>query len=170
TDTAFVGFTGGTGGLFSLQDVLNWSYTEQEGTLPPRAPTELRVTQVDRHDHNRSDVTIAWKCNNAYTAQGFIVEESRDGVHWSEIDRVDAATTTGTFRKQGAGVYYFRVRSFNAQGSSQPSNVFSIDIAAGDHPFDLNFPGFNNHSFLTANGSATFAGFLYKLTDGSNEA
>jgi hypothetical protein len=155
-DTAFVGFTGGTGGLFSLQDVLNWSYAEQEGTLPPRAPTNLRVVQVDRHDHNRSNITIAWNCNNAYTAQGFVVEESPDGANWTPIDQVDAGTQTDTFLKQGAGVYYYRVRSFNDVGTSQPSNVTSVDIAGGDHPFDVTFLNFNNHSFLTANGPAHF--------------
>jgi hypothetical protein len=155
-DTAFAGFTGGTGGLFSLQDVLNWSYTEQEANLPPRAPAAARVVQVDRHDHNRSNITIAWNCNNAYTAQGFIVEESPDGVNWTQIDQVDAGTQTDTFLKQGAGVFYYRVRSFNDVGTSQPSNVTSVDIAGGDHPFDLNFSNFNDHSFLTANGAAHF--------------
>src|SRR5262249_31619011 len=110
-----------------------------------------------------------WKCNNAYTATGFIIEESPDGVNWTTLRTVDAGTTSTTFSKQGAGVFYFRVRSFNAQGNSQPSNVTSVDIAGGDHPFDLNFPNFNDHSFLTANGSATFGGFLYKLDDGSSE-
>src|SRR5262249_13380787 len=31
-DTAFAGFTGATGGLNTLHDVLNWQYNEQEGT------------------------------------------------------------------------------------------------------------------------------------------
>src|SRR5262249_38404104 len=75
-DTAFVGFTGGTGGAFSLQDVLNWTYNEQEANLVPRAPGNVRITSVDRHDHNRSTITVAWNCNNAYTAQGFVVERS----------------------------------------------------------------------------------------------
>src|SRR5262249_14445673 len=84
-DTAFVGFTGGTGGLFSLQDVLNWQYAEQEGNLPPRAPTNVQVTSVVRHDNNRDDVTLAWQCNNAYTAQGFSVERSTAGVNFSQL-------------------------------------------------------------------------------------
>src|SRR5262249_5140090 len=75
-DTANVGFTGGTGGLFSLQDVLNWSYNEQEGNLVPRAPTNLRGVQVDRADNHLSNITIDWNCNNAYTPQGFLVEQS----------------------------------------------------------------------------------------------
>src|SRR5215510_11112181 len=124
---------------------------------------------MGRHDHNRSNITIAWNCNNAYTAQGFIVEQSPDGVNWHQIDQVGAGTTTDTFKKQGAGVYYYRVSSFNAVGTSQPSNVASVDIAGGDHPFNFSFPNFDNHSFLTANGSATFAGFVYRLDDGSSE-
>jgi hypothetical protein len=155
-DTANVGFTGGTGGLFSLQDVLNWTYNEQETNLPPRAPVNAQVVQVDRHDHNRSNITLAWNCNNAYTAQGFIVEQSPDGVNWTQIDQVGVGTTSDTFLKQGAGVYYYRVLSFNNVGNSQPSNVTSVDIAGGDHPFDLSFPDFSNHSSLTANGAARF--------------
>src|SRR5262245_44015463 len=58
-DTAYVGFTGGTGGLFSLQDVLNWTYGEQEANLPPRAPGNLQVVSDVRHDANRDDVTLA---------------------------------------------------------------------------------------------------------------
>ena len=155
-DTAYAGFTGGTGGAFALQDVLNWKYTEQEGNLPPRAPTNVRVVSVDRHDHNRSNITIAWNCNNAYTAQGFVIEESPDGTNWTQIDQVDTSTTTDTFLKQGAGVYYYRVRSFNDVGLSKPSNVTSVDIAGGDHAFDLNFATFDDHSFLTPNGAAHF--------------
>src|SRR5262249_32390019 len=45
-DTAYVGFTGGTGGLFSLQDILTWTYTEQEANLPPRAPSDVAVTSI----------------------------------------------------------------------------------------------------------------------------
>src|SRR5262249_55536099 len=85
-DTAFVGFTGGTGGLFSLQDVLNWTYNEREGNLPPRAPTDLQVASVVQHDANRSDVSLQWHCNNAYTAQGFTVERSGDaGATFTQI-------------------------------------------------------------------------------------
>src|SRR5262249_58468837 len=37
SDTGYVGFTGGTGGAYVLQDVLNWTYSEQETGLTPRA-------------------------------------------------------------------------------------------------------------------------------------
>src|SRR5262249_8196956 len=113
-DTAYVGFTGGTGGLFSLQDILTWTYNEQEGNLPPRAPTNLQVANVERHDNNRSDVTISWLCNNAYTAQGFVIERSTDGVTFTTVDTVGTSVTTFTDPKLHGGTYYYRVRSFNA--------------------------------------------------------
>jgi hypothetical protein len=164
-DTAFVGFTGGTGGLFSLQDVLNWRYTEQESTLPPRAPTNLQVTSVDRHDHNRSNVTIAWLCNNAYTAQGFIIEKSTDGINYAPLATVDNGTTTFTDERVGAEpgatdpvTLYYRVESFNDVGLSRPSNVDSAKLFGGDRGLTIDHSnGFASHSDLTKNGPAHFS-------------
>ncbi len=136
-DTAFVGFTGGTGGLFSLQDILNWQYSEQEGNLPPRAPGTLQVTSVVRHDVNRDDVTLAWQCNNAYTAQGFKVERSTDGVNFTQIASVAPTVTSFTDPAVGPGVFYYRVRSFNAQGLSRPSNVATVEINVPAAPINL---------------------------------
>jgi hypothetical protein len=43
--TAYVGFTGGTGGLFATQDVLSWTYATaaQAAVAVPAAPTNLHV-------------------------------------------------------------------------------------------------------------------------------
>src|SRR5262245_45286535 len=136
-DTAFVGFTGGTGGLFSLQDVLNWTYDEQEGNLPPRAPSNLQVTSVVRHDDNRSDVTLQWQCNNAYTAQGFVVERSTDGVNFTPLASLAPTETTYTDPRVGPGAFFYRVRSFNAQGSSRPSNTATAEINVVAAPVNL---------------------------------
>src|SRR5262249_57906860 len=84
-DTAYVGFTGGTGGLFSLQDILTWTYNEQETDLPPRAPVGVRVVDVTRADNNRSDITVSWLCNNAYTAQRVAVDRSTAATAFTPI-------------------------------------------------------------------------------------
>jgi hypothetical protein len=136
-DTAFVGFTGGTGGLFSLQDILNWPYAEQEGNLPPRAPTNLQVTSVVRHDNSRDDVTLTWQCNNAYTAQGFSVERSTDGVNFTQIASLSPMVTTYTDQRAGPGALFYRVRSFNAQGFSRSSNVATAEINVPAAPVNL---------------------------------
>jgi hypothetical protein len=123
-DTAYAGFTGGTSPLYlySLQDVLNWKYSEQEGNLPPRVPSALQVTSVVRHGANR-DITLSWKSNNAYTAQGFLVQRSADNVNFTTAGSVSATTVTFTDLNVAPGTFYYRVRSFNAQGQSGPSNT-----------------------------------------------
>jgi hypothetical protein len=136
-DTAYVGFTGGTGGLFSLQDVLNWTYNEQEGNLPPRAPTNVQLTSVVRHDDNRDDVTLHWLCNNAYTAQAFRVERSTDGVNFTQIASVPVTTTTFTDEKVDPGAYFYRVESTNARGPSRPSNTATAEIHVPAAPVNL---------------------------------
>src|SRR5262249_12930168 len=136
-DTAFVGFTGGTGGLFSLQDVLNWQSAEQETNLPPRAPGNLQVTSVVRHDANRDDVTLAWQCNNAYTAQGFSVERSTDGVNFTQIASLGPTVTSYMDQRVGPGAFFYRVRSFNAQGFSRASNIATAEINVPAAPINL---------------------------------
>ncbi len=167
SDTAFVGFTGGTGGLFSLQDILTWSFTEQEGNIPPRAPNNLQIANVERHDHNRSNITLTWRCENAYTAQGFRLERSTDGTNFTEIATSDVGTMTFTDERLRGGTYFYRVRSFNARGNSGPSNVASLVLGGGDNGVAIDHSaGFASHSELTSNGSASFTGTLARLTDG----
>jgi hypothetical protein len=136
-DTAYVGFTGGTGGLFSLQDVLNWKYSEQEGNLPPRAPGNIQVTSVVRHDDNRDDVSLTWLCNNAYTATGFSVERSTDGINFTQVASLSTSVTSYTDQKVDPGAYYYRVRSFNTQGFSRSSNLATAEINVPAAPVNL---------------------------------
>src|SRR5262249_52887537 len=136
-DTAFVGFTGGTGGLFSLQDILNWRHHEQEGNRPPGAPANAQATANPRHDDNRNDVTLAWQCNNAYTAQGFSVERSSDGVNFTQIASLPTSVMTFTDQRIGPGAFFYRVRSFNAQGFSRSSNIATAEVNVPAAPVNL---------------------------------
>jgi hypothetical protein len=159
-DTAFVGFTGGTGGLFSLQDVLNWKYNEQEGALPPRAPTDLRITRLGGGDDSSSEgstVTLAWNCNNAYTAQGFRLERSTDGTNFTPLATLGNDQTTFVDRGLARGTYYYRVKSFNAIGTSQISNIDSVLVTGEEQRVMIDHSaGFASHTDLTQNG-ATFS-------------
>src|SRR6202011_2099354 len=38
-NTAYVGFTGGTGGLTAIQEILNWTYASNAGQTPAATPT-----------------------------------------------------------------------------------------------------------------------------------
>jgi hypothetical protein len=166
-DTGFAGFTGGTGGLTVIQDVTSWKYDEQEGNLPPRRPDNLQITNVERHDHNRSDISLSWKCENAYTAQGFRLEKSTDGTNFIEIATFDTTTMNFTDEKVEGGTYFYRVRSFNAVGNSKYSNVVSLVLGGGDNDVVIDHSaGFASHPEFTANGNGNFAGTLARLTDG----
>jgi hypothetical protein len=114
SDTAYVGFGGSTHELWAISDILYWTYDEQESGLPPRAPSNLREV-----DSTIDTVTIGWNVNNAYTADGFAIERSRNpNMGFTEIARVGVDTTTYTDTPGQPGAYYYRVRSFNAQGTS----------------------------------------------------
>jgi len=168
-DTAFVGFTGSSGGNFALMDILTWTYLESpEGEdLPPRTPAQLRVTSADRHDADHSDITVAWLCNNAQSATGFSLEQSSDGIAFKEIRRLDVPTVSFT-ETRGAGNYFYRVRSLNAERTSASSNVDSVLIGGGDNPTRIEHSkGFAKHGDLTANGTTAFVGTFAELTNGT---
>ena len=166
SDSAFVGFGGGTGGLTAIQDVLSWKFDSNENNLPPRAPDSPQVTSVDRHDHDRSNISIAWRCHNSFTAQGYRIERSTDGINFTQIATVDVTATSFTDRRLEGGTYIYRVRSFdNVERISAPLNVASVVIGGGDNPaaFDHS-AGFAIHGDITANGSASFTGTRARLT------
>jgi hypothetical protein len=168
SDSAFVGFGGGTALFTALQDILTWRFDSLEDNLPPRAPDSERVASVERRDHNRSTIAITWKSHNSFTAQGYTIERSTNGTDYTPIATVDV--TVNSFadpeRLRGA-TYYYRVRAFDSlQRSSAPLNVASAVIGGGDHAaaFDHS-AGFALHSDLTSNGSAFFPGTSVRLTD-----
>jgi hypothetical protein len=129
-DTAYVGFGGSTHELWSIQDILSWTYNEQETGLAPRAPANLREVGT-----TLQDVTFAWDFNNAYTAQGFIIQRSTSPTTgFTEIDRVGSDVTSYTDTPPGPGTYYYRVLSFNDQGMSAVYRTLPISFQVGPAP------------------------------------
>jgi hypothetical protein len=130
-DTAFVGFGGSTHELWSIQDILSWTYDEQESGLPPRAPSNLREVSA-----SADSVTIAWNANNAYTATGYIIQRSTNpNTGFVNIGPVvDADVTTFTDPLSQPGTYYYRVQSVNAEGTSAFSSILSISFRVAPPP------------------------------------
>jgi hypothetical protein len=130
SDTAFVGFTGATSpSRWTLFDIRTWTYDEgDESGLVPRRPLRLLPARAEG-----LHVNLDWLIANAYTAEGYRIERStaRDGP-FQEVARLDDPNlnsfpdTVG-----GPGVYFYRVRAFNAAGDSAPSNVVRITVRGG---------------------------------------
>ena len=96
----------------------NAAASEQTGDAPPSAPSNLAAAaQVG------SQINLSW-VDNSSTEEGFLIERSLNGNSFQVIytagPNVTAYASTGL---QNNTRYYFRVRAFNALGSSAYSNT-----------------------------------------------
>ncbi|MDQ6676578.1 MAG: fibronectin type III domain-containing protein [Acidobacteriota bacterium] len=85
----------------------------------PAAPTNLTFT-VDFSSSGQ--VNLAWT-DNSTDETGFSIERSTDNVNFAQIATVGSGVTTYNDKSVALYTYYYyRVRSFNASGSSAYSN------------------------------------------------
>jgi len=114
--TAFVGFTGGTGGLTAVQDILTWKFTPTT-VQPPVAPTNLSASAA------AGAVNLAW-ADNSDNETGFKIER-KTGVNgvYSQVALVDANVTNFADTGLSNGTqYFYRVRATNSAGDSAYTN------------------------------------------------
>src|SRR5439155_11266639 len=85
------------------------------------APSGLSATAVY---YNR--INLAWT-NNAANQNGFLIEESTDGINFTTIASVGADITSYWVNELSQmTTYYFRVIAYNTAGSSDPSNTINV--------------------------------------------
>jgi hypothetical protein len=146
TDAAYVGYTGGTGGLFSLQDVTGWLF-------PARAPGA--PVNVQAATSGMSSITTMWR-SSTLDEDNYVLERSRDNFHFTPVTTVDFHTTSYTDTGLAPGIYFYRVRATNNQGSSAPSASAQATVGGTVVQVDHSL-GFADHNDLQANGNAAFA-------------
>jgi hypothetical protein len=119
-NTAFVGFTAGTGGLTAVQAIQDWSYNP---ITQPKAPTDL-IALVTKP----RQVTLTWT-DNATNESGFVIERatnSRFTVGLVTFNAPPGATPQDSFVDNTVAkgkTYYYRVEAVNIAGTSTWSDT-----------------------------------------------
>jgi hypothetical protein len=117
---AYVGFTGGTGGLTAFQDILTWTYTP---ITKPAAPTDLTAIVTAA-----KQITLSW-ADSSNNETGFVIQRATNANFTANLVTLHAppnATATATFVNSHLAkgtTYYYRVRAVDLAGGSAWSNV-----------------------------------------------
>ncbi|MBV9927520.1 MAG: S8 family serine peptidase [Acidobacteria bacterium] len=91
-----------------------------EASLPPAAPGTLKAAVV-----SKSQINLTWVDASA-DETGFKVERSTDGVTYTQLTTLAVNSTSYASTALSAGKkYYYRVRSYNANGNSAYTAVVS---------------------------------------------
>src|SRR5204863_9937175 len=77
-------------------------------------------------------VKLTWR-DNSTTETAFYVYSSRDGINWTKVAIVSPLSGTGGTDSWpsgtlASGLWYFKVTATDANGESDPSNIFSITL------------------------------------------
>jgi len=89
----------------------------------PIRPTGLIATAT-----SSSQIALRW--NAAATATGYTLERSTDGTTFSHVTNLTATTYTNTGLTAGK-TYIYRVKAYNAGGSSTPSSISTATTFGG---------------------------------------
>ena len=152
-NSAYVGFTAGTGGVASTQSILNWS-----GTFSPAQPTRLLVTApstIPAGTPFQVTVTAVDQNNNALTGY-------RGVIHFTSSDPAAGLPANYSFAAADQGTHTFTI-TLNSVGSQSITAVDTATASITGSKSGINVTwdfsvGFVNNSVLQANGSAAFVG------------
>ena len=147
-NTAYVGFTGGTGGLTATQDILNWTF--ESGSVPPpppctapTAPTNLAASAV-----SSSQINLSWTASSS-TCAGItynIFRSTSAGFTPSSANQIASGVSLTSYADTNglaaSTTYYYLVEGTNAGGTSGPSNQAGATTQATTSPlFAVNAGG-----------------------------
>jgi fibronectin type 3 domain-containing protein len=124
--TANVGFTGGTGGLTTTTNILNWTYTPTQQTAPS-APTGLTGAAV-----SAAAIQLSWT-DGSSNQTGFYLDRATNSTFTANLVTQTLSATAVSFTDSAAGIssggtYYYRIRAFNSVGTSSNSPAASVTV------------------------------------------
>ncbi|MEL6989782.1 MAG: T9SS type A sorting domain-containing protein, partial [Bacteroidota bacterium] len=104
-------------------------YRVQDASVVP-----LQIVQWDL-SLNGNEVHIQWESENEFEVSHYIVEQSTDGMHFSDLKSIDKKPSTdlrnyyGFMQNQlSPGKYYYRIKQVNLDGTIDLTRIKSIQI------------------------------------------
>jgi fibronectin type 3 domain-containing protein len=124
--TAYVGFTAGTGGNPTVENILDWIFSPN-APAAPAAPSGLGAVVA-----SATSIKLSWT-NNATNQTGYSLDRATDPLFTQNLVTQTLPATPAAFTDTftglaSGGIYYYRIRSINTAGSSVSSNVSAITI------------------------------------------
>lgn len=124
--TGYVGFTGGTGTLTAVQDILTWVYTP-DAPFSPNAPSGLGAVPA-----SATSVHLTWTANST-TPTGYYLDRAIDPDFTGGLVRQTLPAAPNSFTDAATGLapgntYYYRLQAFNGTGVSDYTNVAAASI------------------------------------------
>jgi len=120
-NTAYVGFTGASGGATAIQNILSWTYTALPA--PPATPTNLAVTPA-----SGTELDVSWSETSSTPVDHFDILKLNSSNVYVQIAQVPATQTL--YPDSGPGLtehttYSYEVIAENAGGASAPAGPAS---------------------------------------------
>ncbi len=125
-NSAYVGFTGGTGGLACVQDIQSWIYSPT-ATTSPNPPSGLGAIPA-----SATSVQLSWTAN-ASNQLGYHLDRASDAGFTQNLITESLPAFPSTFTDAAAGLasgqtFYYRLRAYNSVGDSDNSNTAAVTI------------------------------------------
>jgi hypothetical protein len=116
---------------------------------------------------NASSVSLFWATSTEKNSSHYIIEKSKDGIHFSSIGKADAAGQSTSIHNYSftdnsleSGIVYYRLVEFDIDGTTTVSEIISVNSRLGDiikiipNPnngnFEVNIEGAKNEVFQLA--------------------
>src|SRR5690242_13887437 len=157
-NTAYVGFTGGSGGLTAIQDILTWTYTpDSNSPVPPSITTQPRNQTVIAGQTATFSVVASGTAPLSYQWM------ENMGSGFNNISGANSSSYTTPATTSGNNGWTFQVVVTNSAGSAT-SNIVVLTVTTSAP--SVNYGSGFTSSGLTFNGGAVINGTRLRLTDG----
>ncbi len=126
-NVGYVGFTAGTEGAPTVQDILTWAYAP-DAAVSPNPPVGLAAIPV-----TATSIQLTWTNPAGNNQIGYYLVRATDPNFTDNVVTQNLPATPSSFTDTANGLapgttYYYKLQAYNSAGSSSFSNVVTVPI------------------------------------------